>query len=59
MNSIAEIIEDTEKLRKTIDGVNGRTQNLAASTEEIAASVEMVLNTAHEVKSRLKELENM
>lgn len=59
MKSIAGIIEDTGKLRQIIEGVNGRTQNLAASTEEIAASVEMVLNSANEVKQRLKVLEDM
>lgn len=59
MNSIAEIIEDTEKLRRIVDGVNGRTQNLAASTEEIAASVQMVLNSADEIKQKLKVLEEM
>jgi len=57
MNSITRIVEDTDILRKTVEAVNGRTQNLAASTEEIAASVSVILNTANEVKDTLKILE--
>lgn len=59
MTSIAQIIEDTNRLRNTIDAVNSRTQNLAASTEEIAASVTVILNTANEVKNKLKVLETV
>jgi len=54
--SIGRIIEDTDNLRKTIEKVNGRTQNLAASTEEIAASVAVILNTANDVKKSLNLL---
>lgn len=59
LNSVAAIRQDTQTLRKTIDEVNGRTQNLAASTEEIAASVAVILNTANGVKEKLKVLEEM
>ncbi len=54
--SIARIIEDTDRLRRTIEAVNGRTQNLAASTEEMAASVAVILNTANNVKESLNLL---
>ena len=56
MTAIAQIVEDTGKLRETIEAVNGRTQNLAASTEQIAASVTVILNTANDVKERLNLL---
>ncbi len=56
MAAITRIIEDTGKLRETIDAVNGRTQNLAASTEQIAASVAVILNTANDVKESLNLL---
>lgn len=58
MSSVGSIIEDTHKLRETIAGVNVRTQNLAAATEEIAASVTTVLEAAEEVKEKLKVLED-
>ncbi|MCI8528589.1 MAG: transcriptional regulator [Lachnospiraceae bacterium] len=56
MASITQIVEDTNRLQKTIEAVNGRTQNLAASTEQIAASVAVILNTANEVKKSLNLL---
>lgn len=59
LNSVTAIIQETQTLRKTIDEVNGRTQNLAAATEEIAASVAVILNTANGVKEKLKVLEEM
>ena len=58
MGSISKIIEDTNRLRTTIDAVNSRTQNLAASTEEIAASVAVVLETANNMKDQLSILQN-
>jgi methyl-accepting chemotaxis protein len=57
MTSIDQIIGDTNRLFTTVDAVNGRTQNLAACAEEIAASVAVVMNTANEIKNRLKVLE--
>lgn len=59
MDAINQIISDTNTLRETISAVNGRAQNLAASTEEIAASVTMVLQAANTVREKLKVLENM
>ena len=59
MDAINGIITDTNTLRDTISAVNGRSQNLAASTEEIAASVDMVLQAANSVRNKLKVLEDL
>ncbi len=59
MDAINKIIGDTNTLRDTISAVNGRAQNLAASTEEIAASVAMVLQAANSVREKLKVLEDL
>lgn len=59
MTSVNNIIADTTKLRDTIEAVNDRTQSLAASSEEIAASVSVVLNAADKVKEKLKILEEL
>ena len=56
MNSVSSIIADTRKLLDTVDGVNGRTQTLAAAAQEISASVSMVLSTANKIKEKLKVL---
>lgn len=56
MTSVGGIIEDAKKLRETISGVNTRTQSLAASTQEIEASVTNVLDAAEEIKEKLKIL---
>ena len=57
MNSIKQIIDDTHSLSQIIEQVNGRTQNLASVTEEIAASTTMILETAARVKEKLHALE--
>jgi methyl-accepting chemotaxis protein len=57
MDSVTGIIEETHQLHDTIANVNVKTQNLAAATEEIAASVTAVLQAADEVKTKLKVLE--
>ena len=59
MEAITKIISDTNTLRDTVSAVNGRAQNLAASSEEIAASVEMVLQVADSIKDKLKILETL
>lgn len=56
MGSVGTILEDTQKLHEIIDAVNGRTVNLAASSEEIAASVTSILHTANEIKEKLNTL---
>lgn len=54
--SINTIVKDSYKLKEIIDDVNARSQNLAASSEEISASVIVVLDTAKSVKLKLEEL---
>ena len=56
VKSIQSIKEDAEHLSEVILGINGRVDNLAAATEEISASADMILNTAQHVKSELEEL---
>ncbi len=54
--SIGAIVADADKLMKIVHAVNDRTQNLAASTEEISASAQVILETADHVKENLKSL---
>ena len=59
MDAITKIISDTNTLRDTVSMVNDRAQNLAASSEEIAASVANVLQSADSIKDKLKVLETL
>lgn len=54
--SIQSILQETKELMDIITGVNDRTQNLAAATEEIAASSNVILTTADQVKQALEAL---
>lgn len=56
LDSIGEILKDTVQLMETIGGINTRIENLAAATEEIAASADLILSTARIVKEQLTEL---
>lgn len=56
LESIGAIVADAEKLMKIVHAVNDRTQNLAASTEEISASAQVILEAADHVKENLKSL---
>lgn len=47
---------DAERLINVIDGVNLRVTNLAAATEEIAASADMVSTISADLKDKLAEL---
>ena len=58
MNSIKVIIDDAHKLQTIVDTVNNRTQTLAAATEEISASVTVILETVNSIKEKLKLLNN-
>lgn len=59
MDAITQIIANTEKLHDTITTVNGRTQNLAASAEEISASIALVLQSADSIKEKLAALKTL
>ncbi len=54
--AISDLLEDAEKLIEIIDSVNLRVTNLAASTEEIAASADMVSNVSSNLKEKLASL---
>jgi ferredoxin len=56
ISSIHALLEDTKKLMNTVSGVNERIESLAAATQEIAASADMILDTADDVKDKLGEL---
>lgn len=51
------ILDDTRKLKEIVADVDDKTQTLAASSEEIAASVAVVLEAVEKIKARLKDLE--
>ena len=54
---IEKIVEDTRNLLQIVVGVNARTQNLAASTEEISASTTMIMEIVEQVRQELANLE--
>lgn len=54
--SVQRILNETKELMNVIAGINDRTQNLAAATEEIAAASNVILTTADEVKATLATL---
>lgn len=54
--AIKELLGDAERLISVIDGVNLRVTNLAAATEEIAASADMVSTISTDLKGKLAEL---
>ena len=54
--AIATLSADAEKLISVIDDVNIRVTNLAASTEEIAASADMVSSISADLKEKMNSL---
>lgn len=56
LGSVSSIAGDTQKLMEIVNAVNDRSQNLAASAEEIAASAQVILDAADHVKESLKSL---
>lgn len=54
--AIKMIQSDARKLTDTINRVNDRTQSLAASAEEIAASVASITQVSETIKDKLKSL---
>ncbi|MCM1428151.1 MAG: methyl-accepting chemotaxis protein [Eubacterium sp.] len=57
-SAITTLFGDAEKLISIIDGVNVRVTNLAAATEEIAASADMISTISSDLKDKLSELNN-
>ena len=58
MSSVGGIIEGAGHLNDIVQGVDLRTQTLATSTQEITASVSMVLDTVNSIKNKLQLLGN-
>ncbi len=56
MTSVGTIMEDTQRLNDVVQGVDLRTQTLATATQEITASVSMVLDTVNNIKNKLQIL---
>ena len=56
LESITAILEETKVLAETVGKVNGRVQNLAASTEEISASSTQVIEVVEHVKEIMEKL---
>lgn len=54
VKAIEKIQEDAQNLTATIGRVNDRTQVLAASTEEIAASAAYIIEISETIKNKLK-----
>lgn len=55
-SAITVLLEKAEKLIEVIDGVNARVTNLAAATEEIAASADTVSSISADLKSKMERL---
>ncbi len=53
---VSKIIEDSQNLMDITTDINIRVDSLAASTEQIAASAEVILTTSDDVKDRLGTL---
>lgn len=54
--AIEELLSDAQQLINVIDTVNMRVTSLAASTEEIASSADMVSSISADLKEKLSEL---
>ena len=54
--AIEELLGDARELISVIDSVNVRVTNLASSTQEIAASADMVNSISAELKTKLRRL---
>lgn len=55
-DSVMGILSDAQKLINIIRTVDGRTQNLAATTEEVAASAENLTQASNNIKTSLYNL---
>lgn len=56
VNGIQVLLEETKELTHSIVDINDRLTNLAASTEEIVAEVDVVKSISTNVKGRLEDL---
>ena len=58
-DAIVELEQNSEKLMKVVDEVNERISNLAASTEEIAASAALVGEVADELHTKFDKINSL
>lgn len=56
MDAINKIMEDSQRLQEIVGGVNNRTESLEASTQEIAASAELILSSSQGIWDKLQTL---
>ena len=59
VNAMNRLAEESEHLIQIVDEVNERISNLAASTQEIAASATMIGEVSDELKDKFEELNQM
>lgn len=59
VQAIEHLTTEADHLMEIVDDVNGRISNLAASTEEIAASASMIGEVSDELKNKFEKLNNL
>lgn len=59
VQAIEHLTTEADHLMEIVDDVNGRISNLAASTEEIAASASMIGEVSDELKNKFERLNNL
>ena len=59
VNAMDRLAEESGHLIQIVDEVNERISNLAASTQEIAASATMIGEVSDELKEKFEELNRM
>ena len=57
-HAVSLITDETERLGANVSEINGRTQDLVAFAEEIAASADIIVQTLDNVKQQLGKLTN-
>ena len=59
VQAIEHLTTEADHLMEIVDDVNGRISNLAASTEEIAASASMIGEVSDELRNKFEKLNNL
>lgn len=59
VSAMNKLAEESEHLIQIVDEVNERISNLAASTQEIAASATMIGEVSDELRDKFEELNQM
>jgi iron only hydrogenase large subunit-like protein len=53
---LEKVLNDVNKVAEVVEKVNGRTQNLAAASEEVTSAINCVAKITDEVKERLEKM---